>query len=330
MTLEQEQKQEQEQEHAALRESVAAFFSTGADWGRLTGELGLTALAIGEDHGGFGASLVEVGIVLEEAGAALLHSPLLSTTVAALALDPDLPAAASLLPALAAGDLIGAVALDGSCTARPDGDGFVLDGSFAHVLDAESAGVVIVSDGTALYAVTDPEIRPQPTLDQTRGQGTLVLWEAPGRLVARDAARAQDLLHAALAAESVGVARASLRVTVEHLRTREQFGVPLATFQALRHRVADLHVHLEQAVSSVWYALRAAGTSEFATAAPLAKLIATEAAWTVTRASIQLLGGIGFTWEHDAHRYLKRATANRLLAGDPVALRRLLLSRAGL
>jgi alkylation response protein AidB-like acyl-CoA dehydrogenase len=317
-------------EHAALRDSVAAFFGTGAAWDRLTGELGLTALAIGEEHGGFGASLVELGIVLEEAGAALLTQPLLSTTVAALALDPDLPDAAALLPALAAGDLVGTLALDGECTARPDGDGFVLDGSFAHVLDAAAAGVVLVSDGTALYAVADPDVRPQPTLDQTRGQGTLVLWQAPGRLVSRDAAHARDLLHAALAAESVGVARAALRATVEHLRTREQFGVPLATFQALRHRVADLHVCLEQAVSCVWFALRAAGTPEFRTAAPLAKLIATEAAWTVTRASIQLLGGIGFTWEHDAHRYLKRATANRLLAGDPVTLRRLLLSRADL
>ena len=317
-------------EHAALRDSAAAFFAAGGDWARLTGELGLTALAIGEQHGGFGASLVELGIVLEEAGAALRHPALLSTTVAALALDPALPDAAALLPALAAGDLIGTLALEGACTARPDGDGFVLDGSFAHVMDAASAGVVLVSDGTSLYAVTDPDVRPQPTLDQTRGQGTLVLWQAPGRLVSRHAGHAQDLLHAALAAESVGVARASLRITVEHLRTRSQFGVPLATFQALRHRVADLHVQLEQAVSCVWFALRAAGTPDFPTAAPLAKLVATEAAWSVTRASIQLLGGIGFTWEHDAHRYLKRATANRLLAGDPVTLRRLLLARADL
>ncbi|MET7422976.1 acyl-CoA dehydrogenase family protein [Dactylosporangium sp. NPDC005555] len=317
-------------EHLALRDSAAAFFSTGGDWKRLTGELGLTALAIGEEHGGFGATLVEAGIVLEEAGAALLRSPLLATTVAALSLDPALPASAALLPALASGDLIGAVALDGTCTARPSPDGFLLDGSFEHVLDATDAGVVIVSDGTCLFAVDDPDIRPQPTLDQTRTQGTLVLWQAPGRLVSRDAAPAHDLLHAALAAESVGVARASLDLTVAHLRTRQQFGVPLATFQALRHRVADLVVQLEQARSSVWHAVRAHGTDSFATAAPLAKLHAADAAWHVTRASIQLLGGIGFTWEHDAHRYLKRATTTRLLAGDPVALRRLLLARSGL
>ena len=120
-----------------------------------------------------------------------------------------------------------------------------------------------MSDGTALYAVTDPDVRPQPTLDQTRGQGTLCCGRHPAGSSSRNAAHARDLLHAALAAESVGVARASLRVTVEHLRAREQFGVPLATFQALRHRVADLHVQLEQAVSSVWYALRAAGTPDF-------------------------------------------------------------------
>ncbi|WP_344407307.1 acyl-CoA dehydrogenase family protein, partial [Dactylosporangium fulvum] len=204
-------------------------------------------------------------------------------------------------------------------------------GVVEHVLDGDAADVFLVAAGADLYLVRECEVRPQPTLDQTRGQATLTLTGAPADLVAAGgAAHALDLLHAALAAESVGVARAALALAVEHLRTRRQFGVPLATFQALRHRVADLHVLLEQATSTVWYTLRAAGTDEFPVAAPLAKLTATEAAYTVTRAAIQLLGGIGFTWEHPAHRYLKRATANRLLALDPVALRRLLLARAGL
>jgi alkylation response protein AidB-like acyl-CoA dehydrogenase len=98
----------------------------------------------------------------------------------------------------------------------------------------------------------------------------------------------------------------------------------------LRHRVADLAVAVESATSSAWYAIRVAGTGEFAVAAPLAKLVAAEAAYTVTAEAIQLHGGIGFTWEHDAHRYFKRATVNRLLAGDPIALRRLIGARAGL
>jgi alkylation response protein AidB-like acyl-CoA dehydrogenase len=318
-------------ERLALRDSVRSFFgSGGADWHRLSGELGLTALAIPEEHGGFGASLVELGIVLEEAGAALFPAPLLATTVAAAALDPALPAAANLLPALAAGTTIATLALDGPCTARPAGDGYLLDGVMHHVLDGDAADVFVVSDGTALFAVAGAETEPQPTLDQTRGQATLTLSGTPARLVARTAAHAQDLLHAALAAESVGVARASLLSTVDHLRVREQFGVPLATFQALRHRVADLHVLLEQATSTSRYAMQVAGTEEFRLAAPLAKLSATGAAYDITRAAIQLLGGIGFTWEHDAHRHLKRATANHFLALDPIALRRLLFTRARL
>ncbi|GAA0961896.1 hypothetical protein GCM10009558_080640 [Virgisporangium aurantiacum] len=145
---------------------------------------------------------------------------------------------------------------------------------------------------------------------------------APADRVGPSAGPALSLLRAALAVESVGVARAALAAAVAHLRTREQFGAPLATFQALRHRVADLTVHVEAATSSAWYAVRVADTDEFDTAATIAKLVATDAAFEVTGECIQLLGGIGFTWEHDAHRYFKRATANRLLAGTPADLRR--------
>jgi alkylation response protein AidB-like acyl-CoA dehydrogenase len=117
-----------------------------------------------------------------------------------------------------------------------------------------------------------------------------------------------------------------------HLRTREQFGVPLATFQALRHRVADLAVAVEAATSTAWYAMRlaAARDPELHVVAPMAKLVATEAAYRVAAESIQLHGGIGFTWEHDAHLYLKRATVNRLLHGDPLTLRRTVGQRAGI
>ncbi|GAA4250329.1 hypothetical protein GCM10022255_038410 [Dactylosporangium darangshiense] len=315
-------------EQAALRDSVRAFLaSPGYSWERLTGELGLTALPIAEEHGGFGATFVEAGIALEEAGAALLAAPLLSTTAAALSLDPALPAAAALLPSLAEGTTIAALALGGGVTF--DERTGVLDGRVEHVLDGDAAGVFIVEAAGSLYATDAAVAHPVPTLDSTRGQATVVFTAAPARLVAPAGAQhALDVLHAALAAESVGVARAALRIAVEHLQTRHQFGVPLSTFQALRHRVADLYVLLEQATSTARHALRVAGTEEFALAAPLAKLSATEAAFTLTREAIQLLGGIGFTWEHSAHRYLKRAAANHLLAGDPASLRRLLLARA--
>ncbi|WP_433220100.1 acyl-CoA dehydrogenase family protein [Dactylosporangium sp. CS-047395] len=313
-------------EQMALRESVRGFLaSPGYSWARLTGELGLTALAVGEEHGGFGATAVEAGIALEEAGAALLSAPLLSTTAAILALDP----ASDLLPGLAEGTSIGALALGGTVEARPTAQGTVLDGRVHHVLDGDAADLLLVECDGDLFATDAAVVQPVPTVDTTRSQATVILTAAPARLVApAGAAHGLAVMYALLAAESVGVARAALQSTVDHLRTRRQFGVPLASFQALRHRVADLYVLLEQATSTARYALRAYGTAEFALAAPLAKLSATEAAWTVTRESIQLLGGIGFTWEHSAHRYLKRATANHLLFGDPPTLRRLLLARA--
>jgi alkylation response protein AidB-like acyl-CoA dehydrogenase len=208
----------------------------------------------------------------------------------------------------------------------------VLNGVKEHVLDGQVADVFLVATTSGLYLARIQYLSrvEHATLDQTRGQARLVFDNTPAQRVGGPDAvtRALDLLYAALAIEAVGVARASLALTVAHLKTREQFGVPLATFQALRHRVADLHVRLESAASSAWHALGCVGTEEFTVAAPLAKLVAGEAAYAITAESIQLLGGIGFTWEHDAHRYFKRATTTRLLGGDAVTLRRLIGARA--
>src|SRR5690606_36830316 len=171
---------------------------------------------------------------------------------------------------------------------------------------------------------------PHETLDLTRRPARLESDDAPAVRVGVHPARAVDVLWAALAVESIGVARTSLERTIDYLQTRVQFGVPLSHFQALRHRVADLFTMVEAATSSAWYAIRVARTPEFPVAAPLAKLVATRSAYAVTAESIQLHGGIGFTWEHDAHLYFKRATANRLLFGDEVRLRQVIASRAGL
>jgi alkylation response protein AidB-like acyl-CoA dehydrogenase len=324
------------EEQRELRDTVRAYLQKRdrkPDWHRMTGELGLTAIVVPEEHGGFGASLVELGIVLEEAGAALVSDPLLSTATAAAALDPALPASVELLPALAAGELKAALAIQDDVSAEPAGDTYLLRGVQDHVLDGDVADVCIVAAATGLFVVRNGEPEPLPTLDQTRGQSRLRLDGAPAELVGDGpgaAGRARDLLHAALASESVGVARAALTSTVDYLRHREQFGVPLATFQALRHRVADLAVRLDQATATARYAMTVGGTEEFAVVAPLAKLVAADVAYEVTAAAIQLHGGIGFTWEHGAHRYFKRATANRLLAGDPVSLRRMIGVRAGI
>lgn len=344
-------------EQAQLRDTVRSFLDRHATseriravdgfdpelWRRLTGELGLSALAVPEEHGGFGATEVEIGVVLEETGRALAPAPMLSTLVAAAAIDPKL--APDLLAEIAEGRTIASLAVaepgdpDPSawrCTAQPDGDGYRLDGAKEHVLDGQVADVVVVAavcDGEpGLYAArtADAARTPHDTLDLTRRQARLRFDAAPAVRVGADPDRALNLLWAALAVESIGVARASLEQTVEYLQTRKQFGVPLAHFQALRHRVADLFTMVEAATSSAWYAIRVAGTPEFPVAAPLAKLVATRAAYTVTAESIQLHGGIGFTWEHDAHLYFKRATANRLLFGDEVRLRQVIATRAGL
>lgn len=361
-------------EQEQLRDTIRAFLRNSAPsadltyppsldrplWTKLCAELGLVALPVDEEHGGFGASLVEVAVAVEELGAALSPLPYLATVSAAAAIDPASPAAA-LLPALCDGSLVGTLAPAGfdrpggpSCTARQEGSRFVLDGVADHVLDGGVADIAVVAatyaDHAALFAVplgdsgpaasildggAPPRRTVHPTLDTRRGQARLEFHATPAVLACPSedggaaAAHASDLMLAMLAVESVGVAWASLDRTIEHLRTREQFGAPLATFQALRHRVADVFVRLEAATSSAWYAVRVAGTPEFAVAAPVAKLVATEAAYAVTAESIQLHGGIGFTWEHDAHRYFKRAAVNRMLYGDPITLRRLIGQRAG-
>jgi alkylation response protein AidB-like acyl-CoA dehydrogenase len=258
----------------------------------------------------------------------------------------------ALLGAIAAGETVATLAVAeaglrwGSdwfaTTARQRGDGYVIEGVKEHVLDgdvADLAVVVAVCDGElGLFAVRADDVRRQgvSTVDQTRPVARWEFDNAPATRISRPgdggaaAAYAVDILHAALAVEAVGAAAGSLELTVAFLKTREQFGVPLATFQALRHRVADLAVSLDAATSSAWYAIRAAGTDEFPVCAPVAKLVAADAAYAVAADSIQLHGGIGFTWEHDAHRYFKRATATRLTYGDPPALRRLIGARAAL
>ena len=231
-----------------------------------------------------------------------------------------------------------------STTARRAGDTYVLDGVKEHVMDGDIADAVVVAavcDGEpGLFSVAAGDLRREgmTTLDLTRPVARVVLEAAPAVRLSpagdggSAAAYALDVLHTLLAVESIGVAAASLELTVSYLKTREQFGVALATFQALRHRVADLVVCLEAATSTAWYAARtaAAASDELPVVAPMAKLVAAEAAYRVTAESIQLHGGIGFTWEHPAHRYFKRATVTNLSLCDPAALRRTIATRAHL
>ena len=329
-------------EQAALRAAVRDFCAKHAGpqaWARLTGELGLTGLAVPECHGGAGAGLAEVAVAVEETGRVLLPAPYLSTALAGAVLsegDAVLggTGAAEFLPGIASGALRAAFVLGGSVAAG----GGRLTGVAHHVLDGAEADLLVVraSDGEqdALFAVraVDTVVTPASTLDQTRSQATVEFRDAPAVAAGRAAGRAEDLLRVMLAVESVGAAAHCLDVTVGYLKTRVQFGRPIGAFQALRHRCADLAVEVASARATAYAAVRAAAGSpaELPVLGPLAKRHCVDVFWHVAAEMIQLHGGIGFTWEHEAHRYLKRAKTSQLLHGNPAELRRLVSQRAGL
>jgi hypothetical protein len=265
-------------------------------WKRLTAEMGLMSLP------SEGMPFAFTCAVLEETGRVLLRAPYLSSVIAASVLDGDVAAG------LADGSVTAALALEG----------------LEQVVDASGATILLVADGDDLVLVEDFTAEPLETLDLTRPQARVTL--ASKGVKVGNASHARDLLHVGLAAESAGAAGRVVELVVEHLKVREQFGRPLGSFQALRHRVADLTVAVEAATSSAWYAARA--TDDLPVAAPLAKAVAADAFVRVTSESIQLFGGIGFTWEHDAHLYFKRAWTTALMHGDSTSLKRLAFNRS--
>jgi alkylation response protein AidB-like acyl-CoA dehydrogenase len=275
-------------------------------WTRMASELGLAAMAVPVEHGGLGASWVELAIVLEETGRALLPLPYLSTVVAAAYCPTDE------LAGIAAGTTVATLATAAGLAARPDGAGYRLDGALEAVPDADVADLAVVAAmgecGESLYAVRLDGVdrTAVSTLDQTRPAARMVLDGAPARAVPGSPDRARDALLLAGAVESIGAAAANLELTLGHLAARRQFGTALAGFQALRHRVADLYTGLEAARSSVWYAIRADGV-ERELAAPVAALVAAEAAYAIAAEGIQLHGG---------HR---RATRRRRAGGAEAA-----------
>jgi alkylation response protein AidB-like acyl-CoA dehydrogenase len=315
-----------------LGEQHAATDDRGALWRVVTQQLGLTAIGIAESSGGAGGGFVDAGVVIEEAGRTLLPAPLTTALVAGAVLDRAGGAGTALAAAVAAGETVAVVAPAREVRAT----GGTLSGQIPHVLDGDVADVVLVAGADGLWAVdaTAARVTAPPTLDASRGQAELLLDAAPGtRLGDGEAAQAAvDLMRVALSLEAVGAARYCLALTVDHLKTREQFGRPIGSFQALQHRAADLVVMLEAAASTAYYAAWAAeqATAELAVVAPAAKSLCGEAAWRVAAETIQMHGGIGFTWEHPAHRYFKRITTIRLLLGDAREQRRLVAERAGL
>jgi acyl-CoA dehydrogenase len=325
-------------ERAVLRETVRDFCLKHAGpgaWDRLTGELRLTGLAVPECYGGEGAGLAEVAVAVEETGRVLLPAPYLSTALAGAVLSEGVGApgdseAAGFLPGIASGALRAAFVLSDSVQAA-DGR---LAGVARHVLDGAEADLFVVRARDMLFAVraADTVVTPEGTLDETRSQATVEFRGSPAAGAGCAAGRAQELLRVMLAVESAGAAAHCLDVTVGYLKTRVQFGRPIGAFQALRHRCADLAVEVTSARATAHAAVRAATESpgELPVLGPLAKRHCVDVFWHAAAEMIQLHGGIGFTWEHEAHRYLKRAKTSQLLHGNPAELRRLVSQRAGL
>jgi alkylation response protein AidB-like acyl-CoA dehydrogenase len=349
-------------EQAALREAVRGFCRQHADvadradqadgsawadradrsaWKRLTGELGLTGLAIDERYGGMGAGFAEVAVAAEELGRVLLPVPYLSTALAGAVLsepvlsEPVLSegapeAGAGLLPGLASGALTAAFVFTGDVTVA----GGRLSGTAGNVLDGAEAGLFLVRAEGQLHAVraADAAVTAAGSLDQTRSQATVTFRDSPALATGADGERAEELMRVLLAAESVAAAEHCLDVTVAHLKSRKQFGRPIGTFQALQHRCADLAVEVSSARATARAAVAAAAYAQgdLRVLAPLAKRYCVDVFWHVAAEMIQLHGGIGFTWEHEAHRYLKRAKTSQLLLGSPGQLRRIVADRAGL
>lgn len=308
-------------------------------WQRSAHELGIQGLVISEELGGAGASLVELGVAFEEMGRALVCAPFLSTLAFAVPLLGQLdnnPAAAAILAAIADGTAVATLAggASGGVTVT---DGQRISGTADIVVDGADADIVLGAatnrDGRIdLFAVPKTasglSVEPLVTLDSTRRLARLRFEDVAGQPLASDIARmldrVRDTAALLLAAEQLGGASRALEDAVLHASTRVQFGRPIGSFQAIKHRLADMLVDVESARSVVAHALYR--VSEDAGALPLeaalARSVASDVYLATAAANLQIHGGIGFTWEHSAHLHLKRAKSSALLLGTATASRR--------
>jgi alkylation response protein AidB-like acyl-CoA dehydrogenase len=346
-----------------VRELMDGGETDWAVWEQAGSQLGLQGLAIPESYGGAGFSFAEQAVVLEEFGAALYGGPYLASAVlaaTAVLASPDEGARRGLLPDIASGQTVATLAFteDGGSwdpaairlSATKDGPGvngaWRLDGHKSFVLDGATAGLVLVvaatDAGLSLFAVegdADGLSRVAlPALDQTRQLARLEFAGVTGALIGSpgDGAaaldRALDVAAVALAAEQLGGAQRALDMAVEYAKVRRQFDRPIGSFQAIKHRCADLLLEVESLRSAVGYAAAAVAedSPEIPVLAPLVKAYASETYFHVAAENIQIHGGIGFTWEHDAHLYFKRAKASELFLGDGAYHRERLATRIGL
>jgi alkylation response protein AidB-like acyl-CoA dehydrogenase len=330
-----------------------------AVWSQMSEQLGLQSLIVPEEYGGSGYSYVELIVVLEEMGRALLCAPYFSTVVLAantLIHSGDDAAKKSLLPGIASGETIATLAFtepngrwDESgieATATADGDGWKISGTKSFVLDGHTADLILVAArtpaGVSLFHIAGDAAgltrTALSTMDQTRKQAKLELDGVSATLVGTDGegwdvlSRVLDLAAVALAAEQVGGAQKCLDMSVEYAKVRVQFGRPIGSFQAIKHKCADMLLEVESAKSAAYYAGWCAAelNDELPSVASLAKAYCSDAYFHAAAENIQIHGGIGFTWEHPAHLYFKRAKSSELLFGDPTYHRELLAQRIGI
>ena len=330
-----------------------------AVWSQMAEQLGLQGLAIPEEYGGSGYGFIELVVIFEEMGRSLLCAPYFATVALAattLLQSGDDAAKKAHLPGIASGETIATLAFTEAngkwdesgitATAAKDGDAWTITGEKMFVLDGHVANLILVaakSDaGTSLFAVEGDASgvtrEALPTMDQTRKQAKVTFDGTPATLIGTDGEgwatleKTLDLAVVALAAEQVGGAQLCLEMAVQYAKDRVQFGRPIGSFQAIKHKCADMLLEVESAKSAAYYAGWCASelNDELPSVASLAKAYCSEAYFHAAAENIQIHGGIGFTWEHPAHLYFKRAKSSELLFGDPTYHRELLAQRIGL
>jgi len=351
-------------EHGELRRTVRDFLEKESDenrvrelmvseqgydptcWSRMAEELGIVGLIVSERHGGAGLGMVELAIVAEEMGRALLCAPYLGSAVlatSALELAADEAAQNEILPKLAAGEAVGTLAFSEAAnpwdlsaiemTAESSGGAFQLSGEKTYVLDGHVASEIVVvarADGElALFRVATDAAglsrEALPPLDPTRKLAALRFEHTPvTRISSGDVSdkleRALERAIVTLAAEQLGGAQRVLEMATDYAKTRFQFGRPIGSFQVIKHQCADMLVEVEFARSAVYNAaFESEEDPESASiAARMAKSYCSDAYLDVANRNIQIHGGMGFTWEHGAHLYFKRAKASEVLFGSPI------------
>jgi alkylation response protein AidB-like acyl-CoA dehydrogenase len=284
-------------------------------------ELGWPGIFIEERNGGQGLSVIELVILMEELGYALAPVPFLSNAAAGLALQfagtPD--QRERWLPGVASGEARGTV-------------GFLSNGEARLVPDADSADVIVIFTRAGGFLVERPaaDVEPIETMDPTR-RFARVRADGGDPLVG-DGGDAPYRIATAVAAELTGVGQRAMEMAVDYARERKQFGRPIGSYQAVSHRCAQMLLEVEGARSASYYAgwCADAEPEELPMAASMAKAYASDAGWRVTASSLQVHGGIGFTWEHDLHFFLKRAKVDGLLYGSAGELRDYVAALSGL